>query len=46
MVWCENVTSIGKKVRLAATYHLAGVSIYALGMEDEAFWKAIHSGGI
>jgi spore germination protein YaaH len=45
VVWGENERSLGLKVRLVAKYHLAGVSVYALGMEDEAFWKAIHAGG-
>jgi spore germination protein len=41
VVWGENERSLGLKVKLVAKYHLAGVSIYALGMEDEAFWKAL-----
>ena len=45
IVWGENEHSLGLKVGLVGKYHLAGVSIYALGMEDDAFWKAIHSGG-
>ncbi|HEX4141834.1 MAG TPA: glycosyl hydrolase family 18 protein [Candidatus Methylacidiphilales bacterium] len=46
VVWGENAHSLGLKMQLVAKYHLAGVSIYALGMEDEAFWKAIHAGGL
>ena len=41
IVWAEIPNSINLKVRLVAKYHLSGVSVYALGMEDEAFWKAI-----
>jgi spore germination protein len=39
--WGENERSLGLKVKLLAKYHLAGISVYALGMEDEAFWQAL-----
>jgi len=42
VVWGENARSLGLKMQLVTKYHLAGVSVYALGMEDEAFWKALH----
>lgn len=45
VVWGEDARSLGLKVQLVDKYHLAGVSIYALGMEDERFWKAIREGG-
>lgn len=41
VVWGENARSLRLKARLVAKYHLAGVSVYALGMEDAAFWKAL-----
>ena len=45
IVWHENEKSICLKAQLAAKYKLAGVSVYALGQEDDSFWKAIHSAG-
>lgn len=43
-VWYEDATSIKQKAKLVQTYHLAGVSMYAIGMEDEYFWKAVKAG--
>ena len=43
VVWGENERSLGLKVKLVAKYHLAGVSVYALGMEDETFWQVIRA---
>jgi len=45
IVWYENATSLGEKVALVNQYHLAGISVFALGMEDDSFWQAMHSGG-
>jgi spore germination protein YaaH len=44
-VWYENAESIHAKSALVIPNHLAGVSVFALGFEDKAFWKAIHSAG-
>ncbi len=41
VVWGEDVHSLGLKMQLVAKYRLAGVSVYALGMEDQSFWKAL-----
>jgi hypothetical protein len=30
---------------LAVSYNLAGVSVFALGFEDQSFWDAVHAGG-
>jgi spore germination protein YaaH len=40
-IWAENARSLELEMQLVAKYHLAGVSVYALGMEDDAFWKAL-----
>lgn len=40
-VWYENPTSISRKVALANTYDLAGVSVWAIGLTDQNFWSAI-----
>ena len=45
VVWHENEQSLNLKARLVLTDKLAGVSVYALGEEDDAFWLAIHSAG-
>jgi spore germination protein len=45
VIWGENTRSLRLKAQLAVKYHLAGVSIYALGMEDSTFWWALRSGG-
>ena len=46
VVWCENTRSIELKSKLATTYNLGGVSVYALGMENVSFWQAVHAGGL
>lgn len=38
--WFENTESIGAKMRLVPSYNLAGISVWALGMEDLSFWEA------
>lgn len=38
--WFENVESIQTKVNLIPQYNLAGLSVWALGMEDLDFWQA------
>ncbi len=43
-VWYEDAYSVKMKTRLVGTYKLAGISVYALGMEDESFWNALRSG--
>jgi spore germination protein YaaH len=45
VVWYENAQSLACKIALVAKYRLAGISVYALGMEDDRFWQAIHTGG-
>lgn len=41
VVWFENTESIRAKMKLIPLYHLAGFSVWALGKEDPAFWKAV-----
>lgn len=43
-VWYEDAVSIKQKTQLVHKYKLAGVSMYAIGMEDESFWKAVQAG--
>ncbi|WP_134703889.1 glycosyl hydrolase family 18 protein [Ammoniphilus sp. YIM 78166] len=43
-VWYENELSIELKTKLVNTYNLAGVSMWCMRLEDEAFWKAVHKG--
>jgi spore germination protein len=45
VVWYEDAKSIPLKSALAVSYHLAGVSVFALGYDDLNFWQAIHAGG-
>ncbi len=45
VVWYEDTKSIPLKSALAVSYNLAGVSVFALGFEDQNFWIAVHSGG-
>jgi spore germination protein len=45
VVWYEDTKSIPLKSALAVSYDLAGVSVFALGFEDQNFWIAVHSGG-
>ncbi len=40
VVWYEDVESIRLKAQLVSQYHLGGLSIWALGQEDESFWQA------
>ena len=44
VVWYENAESIPLKSALATTYDLMGVSVFALGYDDETFWEAVSSG--
>jgi spore germination protein YaaH len=44
VVWFEDSKSIPIKSGLTVTYGLAGVSVFALGFEDQTFWDAITSG--
>ncbi len=44
VLWYEDEYSIKLKARLVGKYGLAGISIYALGMEDQAFWTALQAG--
>jgi spore germination protein YaaH len=41
--WFENAASLQAKTALIAKYHLAGLSMWSLGQEDEAFWEATAS---
>jgi len=45
IVWYEDATSIPLKSALAVSYNLGGVSVFALGFEDQSFWDAVHAGG-
>lgn len=44
VAWFENEESIRIKVNLVQKYNLAGVSMWALGKEDERFWQAVEEG--
>jgi len=44
VVWYEDGRSIPLKTALTVKYDLAGVSVFALGFEDQTFWDAIRSG--
>ncbi|MGC5324988.1 glycosyl hydrolase family 18 protein [Brevibacillus sp. SYSU BS000544] len=44
VVWYEDETSITQKTHYTLTYELAGVSVYAMGMEDQRFWEALSAG--
>ncbi len=41
--WYENAASLRAKMALIAEYNLAGLSMWSLGQEDEAFWEALTS---
>jgi spore germination protein YaaH len=41
--WFENARSLRAKTALIARYHLAGLSMWSLGQEDESFWSAVSS---
>jgi spore germination protein YaaH len=43
-VWYETAQGIQDKTHLAVSLKLAGVSMWALGFEDGAFWKAVSAG--
>ena len=43
VAWYENEKSLGLKAKLVAKYHLAGISVWALGMEDDSFWQALRA---
>lgn len=43
-VWTENARSVKVKAALVNAYGLGGTSMYALGMEDASFWKALKAG--
>lgn len=43
-VWYETPQSIQDKAHLTVTLNLAGASMWALGFEDDAFWKAVADG--
>ncbi|WP_244893938.1 glycosyl hydrolase family 18 protein [Chromobacterium violaceum] len=43
-VWTENARSVALKASLVNAYGLGGTSLYALGMEDDAFWAAVKQG--
>jgi spore germination protein YaaH len=45
VVWYEDATSIPLKSGLVLSNNLAGVSVFALGFEDQSFWLAVHSVG-
>jgi spore germination protein len=44
VVWYEDAQSIPLKSALTETYNLMGVSVFALGYEDQTFWEAITAG--
>lgn len=44
VVWYEDAESIPLKSTLAVTYDLAGVSVFALGFENQTFWEAVSAG--
>jgi spore germination protein YaaH len=43
-VWYEDATSIETKTALVAKHQLGGLSMWALGDEDLAFWQAVLAG--
>ncbi len=45
VVWYEDAASIPLKSALVVSYNLGGVSVFALGFEDQNFWDAVHAGG-
>jgi spore germination protein len=44
VVWYENTQSVSLKSALSVTYNLAGVSVFALGFEDQTFWESVTAG--
>jgi len=43
-VWYEDAQGIQDKTHLAVTLDLGGVSMWALGFEDDDFWDAVEAG--
>jgi spore germination protein YaaH len=43
-VWYDDSLSINQKAHFTVKYNLAGISIYAIGMEDKNFWNALKIG--
>ena len=43
-VWYDDSISIAQKAHFTVKYHLAGISVYAIGMEDKNFWNALNIG--
>ncbi|HEY3859488.1 MAG TPA: glycosyl hydrolase family 18 protein [Gammaproteobacteria bacterium] len=43
-VWYETTRGIQDKAHLAVSLDLAGVSMWALGFENDAFWRAVSAG--
>jgi spore germination protein YaaH len=41
LVWFMGDRSAAARVALARQYHLAGISLWRLGMEDPGFWKVV-----
>jgi spore germination protein YaaH len=44
IVWYENAESITMKATFAAQALVASVSVYALGLDDTAYWQAVAVG--
>jgi spore germination protein YaaH len=44
VVWYENARSIPLKAHLAVSKGLAGVSVWALGLDNAGFWRALQAG--
>ncbi|MBP0726123.1 spore protein O [Bacillus sp. RG28] len=43
-VWYDDSFSIIQKAHFTVKYNLAGISIYAIGMEDKNFWNSLKIG--
>jgi spore germination protein len=43
-VWYETAQGIQDKAHLAVTLDLAGIAMWALGFENDAFWSAVSAG--
>ncbi|MBX9743114.1 MAG: polysaccharide deacetylase family protein [Chthoniobacterales bacterium] len=41
-VWFEDAITFFNQLRLLAPYHLGGIAIDALGLEDPSIWAALH----
>ncbi|TXK84372.1 glycosyl hydrolase family 18 protein [Paenibacillus sp. N3.4] len=41
VVWYENAQSITEKSGFYGKYHLGGISMWAMGLEDTSFWQAL-----